>query len=152
MEAESVKVDSYSELEFNKADKRYLGEGSSGRVCLVRHKRLNRYFALKEVGLEQGLEQHRLTPDKKVDQANVARLHKERDKAAQAAHTPQRHPSLRLFQDETEHLPPDGTSRTGKSVHPSADTREVTGRDRSEVLPRHLSRSSLSALKERDPP
>lgn len=66
MEVESVKVDSYSDLEFTKGDRRYLGEGSSGSVVLVRHKRLNRYFALKEIGLDKGLEQNRLTPDKKV--------------------------------------------------------------------------------------
>lgn len=48
-----VKVNSISELEFPKNDKKYLGEGASGCVKLVRHKRLDKFFALKQMSIEK---------------------------------------------------------------------------------------------------
>lgn len=48
-----VKVNSISELEFPKNERKYLGEGASGCVKLVRHKRLDKYFALKQMNVEK---------------------------------------------------------------------------------------------------
>lgn len=59
-----VKVNSISELEFPKNEKKYLGEGASGCVKLVRHKRLDKFFALKQMNVEKSANSR--SQDKKV--------------------------------------------------------------------------------------
>jgi hypothetical protein len=61
-----VKVNSISELEFPKNEKKYLGEGASGCVKLVRHKRLDKFFALKQMSVEKSANS-RVSQEKKVD-------------------------------------------------------------------------------------
>jgi serine/threonine protein kinase len=65
MESEEVKVNSIRELEFPNNEKKYLGEGASGCVKLVRHKRLDRFFALKQISLEKQTNS-RMSQEKKV--------------------------------------------------------------------------------------
>lgn len=82
---EEVKVNSISELEFPKNEKKYLGEGASGCVKLVRHKRLDKYFALKQMSVEkQNI--NRVSQEKKVETDDSDGAHQKRNKASQAAH------------------------------------------------------------------
>ena len=61
---QEVRVESIQELEFPEKSKRRLGEGAYASVSLVFHKRLKKWFALKQIDLNKNVS--RLSKDKKV--------------------------------------------------------------------------------------
>lgn len=64
-----VRVESIQELELPEKSKRFLGEGAYASVKLVFHKRLKRWFALKQIDLKKNVQ--RLTMEKKVSQISL---------------------------------------------------------------------------------
>ena len=66
-EEDDIRVESIKELEFPEKSKRHLGEGAYASVSLVFHKRLKRWFALKQIDLARN--EQRLTKEKKVGQS-----------------------------------------------------------------------------------
>ena len=66
MDNKDVRVNSITDLEFPKNKIRDLGEGASGCVKLVRHKKLDKFFALKQVNVTR-VGTDRTSPDKKLE-------------------------------------------------------------------------------------
>lgn len=61
---DNIRVESVNELELPHKSKRLLGEGSYASVKLVFHKRLKRWFALKQINLNKDVQ--RMPKQKRV--------------------------------------------------------------------------------------